>query len=415
MNIASSPSPNELIDKPVVSQSASGQQPSPQLSTELLEEFDLRSDAVKSSKIMIVDDEPYNILVVRKFLTGIGYRDFVTVSKSRECIDLIHKEQPDVVLLDIMMPEMSGLDILRVMQSDRSLRQIPVIVLTASAEASVKTEALELGAADFLNKPVEPSELAPRIRNVLAAKAHRDQLVQYSEELERRVKQQTEELAASREEVIFCLARAAEFRDDDTGQHVLRVGRYAGLIAQELGFTNEQIETIELAAQLHDVGKIGIPDAILLKPGKLDPEEFQIIKKHCKFGKNIIQPVTEGEWRRIKQHTEFGAKIMHAPSSPILRLAAVIAQTHHERWDGTGYPLGLKGEDIPIEGRITAVADVYDAISSERPYKPPFPREKCFEILREGRGSHFDPQVIDAFFAKSEDIIKIQIECLDRN
>lgn len=382
---------------------------------DLLEEFDLRSDAIKSSKIMIVDDEPFNILVVRKFLAGIGYRDFVTVNKSRDCIEVIQHEQPDVVLLDIMMPEVSGLDILREMQSEREMRRIPVIVLTASAEASVKTEALELGAAEFLNKPVDPSELAPRIRNVLAAKAHRDQLLRYSEELERRVKQQTAELAALREEVIFCLARAAEFRDDDTGQHVVRVGRYAGIIAQELGFDEEYVETLELAAQLHDVGKIGIPDSILLKPGKLDPEEFQLMQKHCNFGKNIIQPVTDGEWRRIQKHTDIGARIMHAPCSPILRMASLIAQTHHERWDGTGYPMGLKGEDIPIEGRITAVADVYDALSSERPYKPPFPREKCFQILREGRGFHFDPQVVDAFFTRSKEIVEIQIECMDRD
>ena len=414
MTTVTAPDLSQLSHLPAVPNASSSDEPIPRLSTDLQAEFDLRSGAVQSSKIMIVDDEPYNILVVRKFLSGIGYRDFVTVSNGRECIDLIHKERPDVVLLDIMMPEVSGLAILRAMQSDRQLRQIPVIVLTASAETAVKTEALELGAADFLSKPVDPSELAPRIRNVLGAKMYRDQLVQYSEELERRVRQQTQELAASREEVIFCLARAAEFRDDDTGQHVLRVGRYSGIIAQELGFDREYVETLELAAQLHDVGKIGIPDAILLKVGNLDPEEFNLMKKHCNFGKNIIQPMSDGEWRSIQKHTEIGAQIMHVPSSPILRMASIIAQTHHERWDGTGYPLGLKGEDIPIEGRITAVADVFDALSSERPYKPPFSREKCFQILKEGRGSHFDPQVIDAFFARGSEIVRVQLECMDR-
>lgn len=370
--------------------------------------------AVKRSRIMIVDDEPYNILVVRKFLEAAGYRNFITTSKSVQTIDLIRREQPDILLLDIMMPDVSGLDILQLLHTDPVLRRLPVIVLTASAENSVRARALELGAADFLSKPVEPSELGPRIQNVLAAKVHRDQLQQYSEELERKVRLQMQELEESRREVIYCLARAAEYRDDDTGQHVIRVGMYAGIIARELGLSADRVEQIELAAQLHDVGKIGIPDAILLKPGKLDTDEFDFIKKHCKFGKNIINPISSHESQRLKTHTDVGARILETPSSPILKLASIIAQTHHERWDGTGYPLGLSGEDIPLEGRITAVADVFDAVSSERPYKKPFPRKKCFEILKEGRGTHFDPDVLDAFFRRTEDIVAVQIECMDR-
>jgi putative two-component system response regulator len=372
-------------------------------------------EGVKDSRIMIVDDEPYNVLVVRKLLLNEGYKNFVTTSKPTQAVEQLRREQPDVLLLDVMMPDVSGLDILKLMRADSQLRAVPVIVLTAACDGRTKSQALELGAADFLAKPVEPSELVPRLRNVLSAKAHRDQLQQYSTLLERRVREQTRELEASRKEVIFCLARAAEFRDDDTGQHVLRVGRYAGVIARELGLDPDHVEMVELAAQLHDVGKIGISDAILLKPGKLDPDEFELMKKHCKFGKNIIHPISQGEWERLRTHTEVGAKILDAPSSPILRLAAVIAQTHHERWDGSGYPLGLAGEDIPLEGRITAVADVFDALSSARPYKPPFPRERCFQILEEGRGTHFDPRVLDAFFRSTEHVVRIQIECMDRD
>jgi putative two-component system response regulator len=313
-----------------------------------------------------------------------------------------------------MMPEVSGLEILRLARLDATLFSTPFVVLTASCDARIKAEALRLGAADFLAKPVDPSELGPRVRNVLAAKAHRDHLERDNEELERRIREATAELEASRREVIHCLARAAEYRDDDTGQHVIRVGRYAGLIARELGFDEEAIDQLELAAQLHDVGKIGIPDAILLKPGKLDPDEFERMKRHCKFGKNIIHPISESELDRLRTHTEVGAKILAGPSSPILRLASLIAQTHHERYDGSGYPLGLAGEDIPLEGRIVAVADVFDALSSARPYKPPFPRETCFEILREGRGTHFDPTVLDAFFRRQSEIIRVQIECMDR-
>lgn len=374
-----------------------------------------REASLQNSRIMIVDDEPYNILVARKFLAGLGYRNFVAISNSETVIETLRRQPPDVILLDIMMPKVSGLDILQVMHADPALRGIPVIVLTATVDTAVKTRALELGAADFLSKPLDPSDLAPRMRNVLAAKTHRDQLQAHLKQLEQQVSEQLRDLELSRQEVMTCLARAAEYRDDDTGQHVTRVGRYAAIIADELGFDRQAVEDLELAAQLHDVGKIGIPDAVLLKPGKLEPDEFELIQQHCKFGKNIIQPITDTDWGRLKRHTDIGGRILDGPSSPLLKLAAKIAQTHHEKWDGNGYPLGLAGEDIPIEGRITAVADVYDALSSARPYKKAFPRAKCFQILEEGRGTHFDPKVLDAFFNRSEDIIQVQLDCMNRD
>jgi putative two-component system response regulator len=364
-------------------------------------------DFVRSAKVMIVDDEAYNVLVVRKFLQHSGYQNFVTSTEATQVLDLLKQELPDIVLLDAMMPEVSGLEILRLMKIDAVLSTIPVIILTAAPEASVKTQALEGGATDFLSKPVEPTELVLRVRNVLAAKSHFDNLANYSVKLEQEVRERTRELVQSRQQVIFSLARAAEFRDNETGHHVIRVGKYAGLIALELGFTQDQADAMELAAQLHDVGKIGIPDRILHKPGKLDYDEFDVMKKHCGFGKQIIDCMPEPEWNALKRHTELGSVMLDVRSSPIMRLASRIALTHHERWDGAGYPLGLAGEDIPIEGRITSVADVYDALSSKRSYKDPFPRERSYAILEEGRGVRFDPAVLDAFLTRSKEIIEI--------
>jgi putative two-component system response regulator len=311
------------------------------------------------------------------------------------------------------MPGVTGLDILRAVRATDETKHLPVLILTAASDAEVKRRAVDLGATDFLPKPVDPHELLPRVRNSLLAKAYQDQLARENCRLEEEVKRRTTELAASREEVVHCLARAAEYRDDDTGEHVMRVGRYVGVIARELGFDEPQVEVLELAAQLHDLGKIAIPDSILRSPGKLEPQQFEVMKKHCGVAKNILQPMDEEQWKTLRSHTRLGAGLLHVRSSPLLMLAAKIAQTHHERWDGCGYPLGLAGEDIPIEGRMTAVADVYDALSSKRPYKPPFPREKCFAILEEGRGAHFDPKVLDAFFARTEDIINIQIQYMD--
>lgn len=371
------------------------------------------NDQTRKSGIMIVDDESYNVLVVRKFLQHAGYENFITTTESPQAIDLMKRDLPDMVLLDIMMPEVSGIDILRVMKITPELSTIPVIILTASPDPALKTQALELGATDFLAKPVDPSELVLRVRNVLAAKSHFDMLAKYSVDLERKVAERTRELEASRRHIIFCLARASEFRDNDTGHHVIRVGKYAGAIARELGYSQMQVEALEQAAQLHDVGKIGIPDAILHKPGKLDPDEYDFIKKHPGYGKQIIECMPDNEWKNLKHHTKLGGQLLDIKTEPIMRMASRIALTHHEWWNGEGYPLGLAGEDIPIEGRITAIADVYDALSSARPYKKPFSREKCFEMLEEKRGTQFDSRVLDAFFNRVDDIVDIQIRYAD--
>ncbi len=370
---------------------------------------DIRSD----SKILIVDDEPINIKITKKYLEERGYRNFITTFDSTEAIDLITAHRPDLVLLDIVMPKVSGLDILEQMRVTRGCENVPVVILTASTDPATKLSALELGATDFLSKPVDPSELIPRVRNVLVVKAHRDHLAAYAEQLERAVQQRTFELAVSRQQIIQCLARAAEYRDDDTGRHIVRVGRYAGVIANQLGFSDQQVEDIEQAAQLHDVGKIAIPDEILKKEHSLEPAEYELMKKHCVFGTKIIRPLGGRDLQSLRLHPELGARMLSVESSPLIKIAARIALTHHERWDGGGYPIGLAGEDIPIEGRITAVADVFDALSSRRPYKSAIPRLKCFEIMAAEAGKQFDPKVLKAFFERAEDIVQIQLEDVD--
>lgn len=380
-------------------------------------ELPLNSSAVQaksdSPSILIVDDEPINIKVITKYLHELGYTRCQGLSDARQAVAMITREAPDLVILDVMMPFVTGIEILAKLRAKPETAHLPVLVLTAAVDRTTRLSVLESGATDFLNKPIDPSELSPRVRNALALKKFNDSLRHQARDLEVAVRMRTAELEASRQDIIHCLARAAEFRDDDTGHHVLRVGRYAGLIAQAMGLGDEMVEQIRQAAQLHDIGKIGIPDSILLKTGKLEPDEFERMQKHTCIGKRVIERLPQHEWDELRKHVQIGALILDIPRSPVLQMAARIALTHHEWWNGEGYPIGLAGEDIPLEGRITAVADVFDALSSKRPYKPPFPRERCFQIIADERGTHFDPQVVDAFFLKRDEIVKIQIELAD--
>jgi putative two-component system response regulator len=364
--------------------------------------------AIKSSKIMIIDDEPLLIRVVRRFLQAEGYHQFLTVTDSREALVQINSQTPDVVLLDIMMPHVTGLDIMRARQTMTTAQFTPFIVLSASSDSRTKRSALELGASDFLNKPVDPSDLILRVQNALLIKAHQNHLSNYARELSLQVQLRTAELERSREQIIHCLAKAAEFRDNDTGKHVVRVGKFSSVIAGQLGFDAPFCRRIELAAQLHDVGKIGVPDSILLNPGKLDQVSFQVMQKHCDLGCSIIEPLARHELEVLKRRTPDGRLSREEQQSSLLIMAANIAKTHHENWDGTGYPNGLSEHRIPIEGRITAVADVYDALSSDRPYKRSFGREKSIEIIKSEIGKRLDPSVVAAFLARIEDIEQIR-------
>ena len=362
---------------------------------------------------MIVDDEAVNVRVVRKLLNRLGYQNLTSTTDSTQVLELLRRQQPDVLLLDVMMPEVSGFAILKAMQSDDALRSIPVLVLTAMSDRKTRLTSLELGANDFLEKPIDQAELSPRVRNALMIKACQSQLRSYADDLRTAVRQRTRQLSRSRLEVVHCLARAAEFRDDDTGQHVIRVGHFAKLIAHHAGLPRPFVDMIGFAAQLHDVGKIGIPDSILLKPGPLTDEEFDFMRGHCDMGNRVLSA------SRVSDRILFGTDEVESADtsspedawvSPVSGMAATIAMTHHEKWDGSGYPNGLSGEEIPLEGRITAIADVFDALSSKRPYKDAYPVDRCFEILREGRGKHFDPQLLDVFLACRPEIEQIQLE-----
>ena len=357
------------------------------------------SDDVRDAKIFIVDDEELVVRVIQRFLATEGYTNLSAVTDSRVALERMVYERPDVILLDIMMPKVSGLDILMRRQNDPRLKHIPVIILSASSEMDIKREALKLGATEFLAKPVDTIDLVLRVRNALLVKRHQDHLQNYAVELEEEVRRRTRQIDKSREQVVQCLAKAAEFRDNETGQHVVRVGKFASIIARQIGFGPNYCRQIELAAQLHDVGKIGIPDSILLNPGRLNGEQFDVMKEHCSLGVEIMRPfvVSTDDVAVGASGRRTGTEVSDSVQPPLLELAASIARSHHEKWDGTGYPSGLRGEEIPIEGRITCVADVFDALRSDRPYKSGYPLSQCLEIMESERGTRFDSKILDAF------------------
>lgn len=364
------------------------------------------------SRILIIDDEAINVRLIQKCLQLAGYREIESHTDPETAFDCIRRIHPDLVICDVMM-SVSGLDILQRVVSDPELRTTPMIMVTATDDESIRSCALDLGATELLTKPLRATSLLPRVRNSLLLKHNMDRMRNYSRELESRVEERTAELTLSRLELIHCLAKLSEYRDNETGHHVVRVGRYAGLLARSLGLPSSMCELIEHAAPLHDIGKIGISDEILHKPGKLTPEEFELMQRHVGLGKKVFQPLPVYESQQLRSHTLLGEMMVNVGSSPLLRMAAEIALTHHERWDGTGYPIGLKGEEIPLSGRIVAVADVFDALSSKRVYKPAFPIERCLQILQEESGTHFDPAVIDAFMKVRNDIVRIRIELAD--
>jgi putative two-component system response regulator len=368
------------------------------------------SEILSNPRIAIVDDQPINIAVVQKYLKLAGYTQFATTTDARQAMQLIAQQWPDVVLLDIMMPYVSGLDILAELRRDDRFADLPVIILTAATERQTKLDALKLGATEFLHKPFDATELETRLRNVLNLKAHQDRLKNYAWELELEVAASSAELVEMHREVVRCLARVGEFRDNETGKHIRRVGKYAAIIARCLGQSHEFVERIGEAAALHDIGKVGIPDAILLKPGKLDENEFAAMKRHCEYGRQFCSLEMTDETKGPISHAATGHAILSRSQAPVLQMAAIIAHTHHERWDGTGYPQGLPGEQIPLEGRITAVADVFDALTNARPYKPALPLEASLEIIRAHSGTQFDLRVVNAFFAGLDQIISVYCE-----
>jgi len=325
---------------------------------------------------LVIDDEPSNTRLLNLMLRQSFSCEVLTTTDSRTAVALFLEHRPDLVLMDLHMPYVSGLELLAAFQDHIPPTEfVPIIVLTGDTTTEAREKALRAGAHDFLTKPFEVAEVLLRIRNTLRTRRLNREVVEQNRTLEARVAERTEQLDAARIEALIQLARAAEFRDDDTGQHTRRVGDMAGRIAATMGLEPAVVELIRLAAPLHDIGKIGIPDAILLKPDRLTP----------------------AEWTVMRQHTTIGASILADSRSPVLRMAQEIALAHHERWDGAGYPEGLENNNIPLASRIVAVADTFDALTHARPYKPAFTIEESLGEITANAGGHFDPDVVNAF------------------
>jgi len=353
----------------------------------------------ESITILAVDDEPFNLdLIEAAFLEY----DNLTIINAIDGIDALKALQNynfDVVLLDISMPRMNGLEVLKEIKKDPSLEHLPVLMVTANAEK--EQEALEAGASDFISKPYDIDILCARTLNYAKMHLYYKQIQNQKNILEQEVDARTKELQKTLElakkteyEISIRLGRASEFRDLETGGHIKRMSHYSKFLAELYGLSKEECELILYAAPLHDIGKVGIPDNILLKPGRFTPEEFEVMKMHSQLGAKMLEGAEE---------------------FPVLKAGHIIAMQHHEKWNGTGYPFGKKGEEIHLYARIVAIADVFDALSSKRCYKDPIPLEKIYSILEEDAGKHFDPKLIDLFLNNKNKFLEIKEKFSDDN
>ena len=347
-------------------------------------------DFTAKPTVLIVDDTPENLTLMNGLLRE-DYRTKVANSGARALALAVADPKPDLVLLDIMMPEMDGYEVCRRLKADAATRDIPVMFLTAKVEVEDEQQGFDVGAVDYITKPISPPIVLARVKTQLSLKAAADFLRDKNAYLETEVQKRTREVQVVQDVTIMAMASLAETRDNETGNHIRRTQNYVRALAQKLRdhprfraqLDDDTIELLYKSAPLHDIGKVGIPDAILLKPGKLTPEEFEVMKTHTTLGRDAILAAE---------------RLINAPST-FLRLAREIAHFHQEKWDGSGYPEGLAGEAIPVSARLMAVADVYDALIARRVYKPPFPHDEAVQIIRAGRDQHFDPDMVDAFVA----------------
>ena len=340
----------------------------------------------EGARILIVDDEPINLKLLDKILSAQGYNNLVLLQDSRKVLDTYRQQRADLILLDINMPYLDGFDVLEQLKALDDPLFPPVVILTAQNSQDFLLRALNAGARDFITKPFDRNELLARVRNMLDAYLAHRLVFEQKDVLDEIVQTRTNELRRTRLQVVQRLGRAAEYRDNETGNHILRMSHISALLAKSIGWNEADCELMLHASPMHDIGKIGIPDHILLKPGKLGPEEWEIMKTHATIGANIL----EGD------------------DSDLMRCASEIALTHHEKWDGSGYPYGLSGEAIPLTGRIAALADVFDALTSERPYKKAWTVESAVDLIKESRGTHFDPELVAVFLQQLPEILNIR-------
>ncbi len=343
-------------------------------------------------KVLVVDDESVNREFVRLIFERSGC-EVLEAENGQEAIEVAKREKPDVILMDIIMPFMNGLEACRKLKSDPETFNIPVVMVTALGDLSHKLEGFKAGADEFITKPFDKNELLLRVQNLIKIKRYNDLLKDYSNVLEKEVQKRTEKLRQAYKqldeayyELIQRLGRAAEYRDDETGEHTKRVGIMCGIMAKALDMDEEAVKNLEYATPMHDIGKIGIPDKILLKPGKLTEKEFEIMKRH----------------------TIIGADILKGGTHPVMQIAEKVALAHHERWDGKGYPYGLKEQDIPLEGRICSLIDFFDACTSDRIYRPAMQVDVVLDMIKDEKGKAFDPKLVDVFFKILDDLMEVK-------
>ena len=340
----------------------------------------------ENAHVLVVDDREENVLLLESILASAGYSNVSSLTDPTKVEAHYEEHGFDLILLDIRMPKMNGFKVLSRLSTLSVDDYVPAIVLTAQTDAETKIRALELGAKDFITKPFLKQEVLLRIQNMLNVRTAYNQKRRMNEVLEDRVVARTEEVVDAQYEIIRRLARAGEYRDNETGMHVLRVGKGSQILARALGHGERFSELVMHASTMHDVGKIGVPDRVLLKPGRLNTEE----------------------WGFMRSHAAIGANILDGHSAEIMKMAKVIAETHHEMFDGGGYPHGIVGDEIPVEGRITAICDVFDALTSKRPYKEAWSAEQAIDEIQRSAGAHFDPGMVTTFVEVSPQIVALR-------